>query len=141
MGGAWTARAAWQARFIQAPCRWALAALCAGALALASDPVQAVEANLAAPADLEAIKGIGPVMVERIVAARQERPFAHWIDFSNRVRGVGPATAVRLSANGLRVNGKALGQDAPPAPVQWQPMVPRPLEPMHPPGNAPKAQN
>ena len=102
---------------------------------------QAVEANQASPADLDAIKGIGPVMVERIVSARQQRPFANWSDFSNRVRGVGPATATRLSANGLTVNGRRLGQEPPPTPIQWQPMVPRPLEPAHSPGPAPKAHN
>lgn len=141
MGGAWTAGASWQARFGKAPCRWVLAALCAGALALASVQAQAVEANRASPADLDAIKGIGPVLVERIVAARQQRPFANWSDFSSRVRGVGPATAARLSDHGLRVNGKGLGQDAPPTPLHWQPMVPRPLEPVRPPGSVPKAHN
>jgi len=141
MGGAWTAGASWQARFSKAPCQWALAALCATALALASAPAHAVEANRASPADLDAIKGVGPVMVERIVAARQQRPFADWRDFSSRVRGVGPATATRLSDHGLRVNGRRFGQDPAPTPTQWQPMVPRPLEPTHPVGHAPKAHN
>jgi competence protein ComEA len=123
--------------------RWSMvAALMMGILLmLASAGASAVEANRASASDLDAIKGIGPVMVERIVAARQQRPFANWSDFSNRVRGVGPATAARLSAHGLRVNGKALGQDAPLTPVRWQPMVPQPLEPVRPPGATPKAQN
>jgi len=141
MDGAWAAGASWKARFGNSSHQWVLAALCAAALALASAQAQAVEANQASPADLDAIKGIGPVMVERIVSARQQRPFANWSDFSNRVRGVGPATATRLSANGLTVNGRRLGQEPPPTPIQWQPMVPRPLEPAHSPGPAPKAHN
>ena len=141
MGGAWAAGASWKVRFGKAPSKWALTALCAVVLALASAQTQAVEANRAAPADLDAIKGIGPVMVERIVAARQQRPFADWRDFSSRVRGVGPATATRLSDHGLRINGRRLGQDPPPTPTQWQPMVPRPLEPLRSPSQAPKAHN
>ncbi|BAO82496.1 DNA uptake protein and related DNA-binding protein [Serpentinimonas maccroryi] len=129
---------------VQRQSRWSLvaAALMIGVLLLlASAGANAVEANRASASDLDAIKGIGPVMLERIVAARQQRPFANWSDFSNRVRGVGPTTAARLSANGLRVNGKALGQDAPTNPVRWQPMVPQPLEPVHPASAATKAQN
>ena len=122
--------------------KWRLVAPLLGAILLLSAAfVGAVEANRASASDLDAIKGIGPVLVERIVAARLERPFANWSDFSNRVRGVGPTTAARLSANGLRVNGKALGQDAPLTPVHWQPMVPQPLEPVRPPSATPKAQN
>jgi len=140
MGGAWAAGASWKARFGKAPWQW-LAALCAVVLALASAQAQAVEANRASPADLDAIKGIGPVMVERIVAARQQRPFANWDDFSSRVRGVGSTSAARLSDHGLRVNGRRFGLEPPPTPTQWQPMVPRPLEPVRPPGSAPKAHN
>lgn len=131
-------------RPLQRPATGRLAAVLWGAvLALSAACASAAEANRASASDLDAIKGIGPVMAERIVAARQERPFAHWGDFSNRVRGVGPATAARLSAHGLRVNGNALGQDPPPTPVRWQPMVPQPLEPLRPPSGsaATKAQN
>ncbi len=102
-------------------------------LLLGSAQAAAVEANRASAQDLDTIKGIGPAMVERIVQARQQRPFADWNDFSARVRGVGPATAARLSANGLTVNGQRLPADAaaaPPAPVRWQPMLPQPLEPL-----------
>jgi len=102
-------------------------------LVLGTAQAAGVEANRASAQDLDAIKGIGPVMVERIVAARQQRPFSDWNDFSARVRGVGPATAARLSANGLTVNGQRLpagAAAAPPAPVRWQPMLPQPLEPV-----------
>jgi competence protein ComEA len=127
---------------LKRPASWRLVVPLLGAVLLLSAAfASAVEANRASASDLDAIKGIGPVLVERIVAARLERPFANWSDFSNRVRGVGPTTAARLSANGLRVNGKALGQDAPLTPVHWQPMVPQPLEPVRPPSATPKAQN
>jgi len=97
-------------------------------LLLGSAHAVAVEANRASAADLVAIKGLGPVLVERIVAARQQRHFADWNDFSQRVRGVGPATAARLSANGLTVNGQSLRPSTPTAPQRWQPMLPQPLE-------------
>lgn len=91
----------------------------------------AIEANRAPPQDLVTIKGIGPATSQRIVEARRERPFADWADFIQRVRGIGPATAAKLSANGLTVNGQRY-QPALPSENQtvlWQPMVPRPLEP------------
>ena len=66
----------------------------------------AVEANQAPAADLVAIKGIGPSTSQRILEARQQRPFQDWNDFIQRIRGVGPATAAKMSAHGLTVNGQ-----------------------------------
>ncbi|WP_180683662.1 ComEA family DNA-binding protein [Tepidicella baoligensis] len=89
----------------------------------------AVEANQAPPQDLVAIKGIGPATSQRIVEARREQPFRDWDDFIRRVRGIGPTTAGKLSANGLTVNGTRYPAAAEGSPeVLWQPMVPRPLE-------------
>jgi competence protein ComEA len=66
----------------------------------------AVEVNQATAADLDGIKGIGPGLSGRIIAARDTAPFKDWADFVGRVSGVGEKTAARLSSEGLRVNGK-----------------------------------
>lgn len=110
---------------------WASASLATG-----------VDANLAPPDDLMAIKGIGPGTSAKILQARQARPFLDWRDFIDRVPGIGPGTAAKLSAQGLTVGGRPLelapgarpsptGRAAPtstaPA-TDWQRMVPRPLE-------------
>lgn len=100
-----------------------------------------VDVNQAPPDDLMTIKGIGLQTSARIVAARRVTPFRDWPDFIERMPGIGPQTAAKLSGQGLTVNGRRF--DAPPGaapargpqsrtvPVtEWQPMVPRPLEPV-----------
>jgi competence protein ComEA len=89
-----------------------------------------VEANQAPAADLVAIKGIGPGTSQNILQARQQRPFQDWNDFIQRVRGVGPATAAKMSANGLTVNGLRFEAQAAGPPEVWKPFIPRPLEPV-----------
>lgn len=73
----------------------------------------AVEANRASAEDLIAIKGIGPATSQRIIEARSSQPFSHWNDFIDRVRGIGPTRAARLSEQGLRVNGQSFEADSP----------------------------
>lgn len=77
--------------------------------ALAAGPV--VEVNRASAADLAALPGIGPVLAQRVIEARQARPFTSWADLQARVRGIGPKTAERLSVEGLRVDGSSYGQE------------------------------
>ncbi len=113
--------------------RWA----CLSALVLAFSSWQAhaaLELNQAPGHDLVVIKGIGPSTRDKIVAARKAEPFRDWSDFIARVQGIGPTTAAKMSAQGLRVNGQAFNiQTHTPAPtaatIEWRPMVPRPLEP------------
>lgn len=94
----------------------------------------ALDANQAPADDLMTLKGVGPRTSARIVEARQAGPFRDWPDLIRRVQGIGPATAAKLSSQGLRIHG--LAYDAPDtgpaaAPVsEWRPMVPRPLEPV-----------
>lgn len=82
--------------------RGLLAALvCGGALAAP------VDANLANQAELEQIKGLGPQRVEELLAARKAGgPFTDWADLARRVKGIGPASARKLSDAGLVVAGK-----------------------------------
>ena len=63
-----------------------------------------VDANTATRAELESLPGLGPALVQRLLAAR---PFVDWADLMQRVPGVKAATARKLSAVGLRVAGQA----------------------------------
>ena len=64
-----------------------------------------VEINQATEAELDSIKGLGPSSTARILAARKQGAFKDWDDFMQRVSGVKAASAARLSAAGLVVNG------------------------------------
>jgi competence protein ComEA len=65
----------------------------------------AVDVNKATEAQLDSIKGIGPVTSKLIMAERKKGEFKNWDDFIERVKGVGDGRAAKLSAEGLTVNG------------------------------------
>ncbi|MDI1274660.1 helix-hairpin-helix domain-containing protein [Polaromonas sp.] len=65
----------------------------------------AVDVNTATTAELDSIKGIGPVKSALIMAERKKTPFKDWNDFVTRVKGVGTDSAAKFSADGLTVNG------------------------------------
>ena len=67
----------------------------------------AVDVNKASDADLDSIKGIGPVTSKLIITERKKGEFKSWEDFIERVKGVGDTRAAKLSAEGLTVNGSA----------------------------------
>ena len=73
----------------------------------------AVDANKATQPELEAIKGIGPAVAQRLLDERQKQPFADWSDMATRVKGVGPGNAAKFSAAGLTVNGSAYASATP----------------------------
>lgn len=79
-----------------------LAAIAAFAAATA---FAAVDVNKATQAELEAIKGIGPVGSRLIMNERKKGEFKNWDDFKARVKGVGDTSAKRYSEGGLVVNG------------------------------------
>ena len=65
----------------------------------------AVDANKATAAELDGLKGIGPVLSAKIIDERKKGSFKDWQDFIVRVKGVGEHNAVTFSAEGLTVNG------------------------------------
>lgn len=75
------------------------------ALLCATSTFAAVDVNQAGVAELDGIKGIGPAMSSRILDERKKGPFKDWKDLMIRVKGVGQASAARLSSEGLTVGG------------------------------------
>lgn len=97
-----------------------LATLCAATALAAAEP--AVEANTASEAALDGVRGIGPGLSGRILEERSRAPFQGWPDFIRRVGGVGPASAARVSRQGLTVNGQPYAA----APAANAPAAPNP---------------
>ena len=72
----------------------------------------AVDVNKGTEAELDAVKGIGPVTSKMILSERKKGNFKSWEDFIERIKGVGEKSAVKLSENGLTVNGAAYKMSA-----------------------------
>jgi competence protein ComEA len=67
----------------------------------------AVDVNKATDAQLDSVKGIGPVTSKVIMTERKKGEFKDWQDFITRVKGIGETRAAKLSDEGLTVNGTA----------------------------------
>lgn len=79
-----------------------------GALAvLGTSACLAIDINHASEADLDGLRGLGPATTRIILSERDKAPFRNWQDLLARVKGIGPASAAKLSAEGLTVNGQA----------------------------------
>jgi competence protein ComEA len=79
----------------------ALLALCCCAFCLGAS---ALEVNTANEAELDSMRGLGPASTARVLKAREDGPFKDWADLMQRVKGIKPTSAARLSASGLTVN-------------------------------------
>ena len=77
------------------------------AMLYAAASFAAVDVNKGTAAELDGVKGIGPVMSTKILDERKKAPFKDWNDFIARVKGIGEKSAAKLSAEGLTVNGAA----------------------------------
>lgn len=75
------------------------------AMLVASVAFAAVDINKGTPAELDSVKGIGPVTSKLITTERAKAPFKNWDDVIARVKGVGDSRATKLSAEGLTVDG------------------------------------
>ncbi len=67
----------------------------------------ALDLNQANEAELDGLRGMGPSLSRKVLAARQHQPFASWADFLRRVSGVGTAKAKLFSEQGLTIEGQA----------------------------------
>jgi competence protein ComEA len=73
---------------------------------LAATAFAAVDANKGSQAELESIKGIGPVVSATLIEERKKGEFKDWTDMITRVRGIGDRSAAAFSEGGLTVKGK-----------------------------------
>lgn len=76
------------------------------AMLYAAAAFAAVDVNKATEAQLDGVKGIGPVMTKRILDERKKGEFRNWDDLISRVTGIGESNAARYSEGGLTVKGK-----------------------------------
>ena len=84
----------------------------------------AVDVNKATEAELDSVKGIGPVVTKLILMERKKGEFKNWEDFVARVKGVGNKSAAKFSAQGLTVSGaKYEGPAAAPAKKTDKPVM------------------
>jgi competence protein ComEA len=68
---------------------------------------QQIDLNKATEVELDALKGVGPVLTKAVMDERKKAPFKNWEDATRRVKGLGPQKASRLSEQGVRVQGSA----------------------------------
>lgn len=74
---------------------------------------QQIDLNKASEIELDALKGVGPVLTKELMNERKKAPFKDWEDVTSRVKGLGPQKASSLSEQGVRVQGSAyLGKAA-----------------------------
>lgn len=68
---------------------------------------QQIDLNKASEVELDALKGVGPVLTKELMGERKKAPFKDWEDVTSRVKGLGPQKASSLSEQGVRVQGSA----------------------------------
>lgn len=81
----------------------------------------ALELNLATEAELDGLKGMGPSLSRKVLAARANKAFTDWADFRQRVSGIGLAKAKQFTEQGLTVAGQVFSEAPPPAKDQTLP--------------------
>ncbi|MEY4439073.1 MAG: hypothetical protein RIQ36_537 [Pseudomonadota bacterium] len=69
----------------------------------------ALDINQANEAELDSLKGMGPSLSTKVLAARSQGTFKDWADLMQRVSGIRQNKAQQFSDQGLTVNGQPLG--------------------------------
>ena len=67
----------------------------------------ALDINQANEAELDSIKGMGPSLSAKVLAARSQGAFKDWPDLMRRVSGIRQNKAQQFSVQGLTVNGQS----------------------------------
>ncbi len=75
-------------------------------LLLSTTSASALDVNKASVEELQQVKGIGPVIAERIVKERRKGRFQSMADLQDRVTGVGPEIAKNLGKGSTLPTGK-----------------------------------
>ena len=68
---------------------------------------QQIDLNKATEVELDALKGVGPVLTKAVMDERKKAAFKDWEDATSRVKGLGTQKASSLSEQGVRVQGSA----------------------------------
>ena len=68
---------------------------------------QQIDLNKATEIELDALKGVGPVLTKAVMDERKKAPFKNWEDATSRVKGLGAQKASSLSDQGVRIQGSA----------------------------------
>lgn len=76
---------------------------------------QQIDLNKASEMELDALKGIGPVLSKEVINERKKAPFKDWNDVTTRVKGIGVQKASSLSQQGVRVQGTSFDVKKPAA--------------------------
>ena len=69
-----------------------------------------LDINQANEAELDSVKGMGPVLSAKVLKARSNGPFKDWQDLMQRVSGIRQNKAQQFSEQGLTVDGQAFAK-------------------------------
>lgn len=96
-------------------------------LAWAGIALAAIDINTASEAELDKIKGVGPVKAKAIAAERKKNgPFKSLDEVATRVKGIGPKTVADWKKSGAVTAGSAPPGTAPAAAPPITPSAPPP---------------
>ena len=82
------------------------------AVLLSLSSAMAADFNTATRAEIEAVRGVGVVLTDRIIEQRKIKPFQSWQDAQKRVRGLGKRNVAGFRDADMRINGKLPEVDA-----------------------------
>jgi competence protein ComEA len=75
-------------------------------LILSITTVWAADLNTATRAEIEAVRGVGVVLTDRILDQRKLKPFQNWQDALKRVKGLGKRNIAGFRDADMRIAGE-----------------------------------